>query len=523
MLRYFFEKTNAPGNKYLFTGLRISQGDESYWQHHNKYPVIFVTLKDIKTDNFDLAYHRIETLVANLYSKYSELLESDFLDNRKKRIFKSVLEGEGSYIDVQDALKNLTEYLYAYYNVKPIILIDEYDTPIQASYSHGYYEKMIDFMRGFYSVALKDNQYLHKAVLTGILRVAKENIFSGLNNLEVYTLLQSEYSQYFGFTEQEVDELCKKAAIETKLENIRDWYNGYQIGDSIIYNPWSIVNCVKHGGKLEPYWVNTSDNVLIKDIITNSGRDFKHHFEQLLAGESIKEFIDPNIIFSDLQNSEAAIWTLLLMSGYLKATSCVLTEDQYVCALEIPNKEVMSLYAGMIRKWIFGHKNYQWYNRFLNYLREGDIDAFAAALQEIALDMFSYHDLARKPENFFHGFTMGLIASLRNEYYIISNHESGYGRYDVAMFPKLNAKQPAIIFEFKNATKDTETALKEAACEALNQIDKQRYAAAIQKFHADIIFKVGVAFCGKKIYVAHAKEIPALPQSKNINNTEINN
>lgn len=449
MLRYFFEKNASDeDNSYLFNGLAITKAGEAYTQHQGKYPVIFISFKDVKDNNFAEAYNNISVLLSQAFSRYSELLSSDKLLDSQKEVFCSVLEGRANKERIKTALQDLTQYLSLHYNAKPIVLIDEYDTPIQASYINGYYDEMVQFMRGFLSAGLKDNIHLHKGVLTGILRVAKENIFPGLNNLKVYTLLDNNYSRYFGFTEEEVLNLLHESKLEEKADEIQRWYNGYQFGEQVIYNPWSIINCVSEQGKLVPYWVNTSDNTLIKDLLANSDVNFKDHFELLLAGKELEAYIDPNIIYSSLQGNETSVWTLLLMSGYLKVTSCVPKGIKYVCSLHIPNREVLSLYDEIVTDWLFGRKNIQWYSRFLEYLRHGEIEKFARAMQEVVLDIFSYHDAgSRTPENFYHGFVMGLIASLRDEYYIDSNRESGFGRYDLAIIPKTKdnkGNRPAI-------------------------------------------------------------------------------
>ncbi len=508
MLRYFFDKTKNPQEyKYLFDELKIMQAGEKYVQYQGQHPVISITLKDIKSKTFEEAYAGLCNIVRELYLEHSYLLNSNKLYDSEKETYELILNEKAAASKIKTSIKDLAAYMSRHHGINPIILIDEYDTPIQASYTYGYYSEMIDVMRGFYSNALKDNIYLEKAVLTGILKVAKENIFSGLNNLVTYSLLDTEYSEYFGFTEPEVTELLDQFGLNEKADEIREWYNGYQFGETIIYNPWSIINCINSRGELKPYWVNTSSNDLIKDLIANSTKDFGIDFKQLLIGLEMQEYISPNIVFNQLQENETAVWTLLLMSGYLKSTACSQHRNRLVCSLKIPNKEVTCLYDDIIQSWVFERKNLQWYNQFLDCLRHGDIKAFSRGLQELVLDMFSYHDVPsqsqqRKAENFYHGFAMGLIVSLRDEYYIESNKESGFGRYDLAIIPKSQTgKNPAIIFEFKSAADDTDKTLQKTAQAALDQIEIKCYETAIQKFNPVSIIKVGIAFSGKNVCV----------------------
>lgn len=302
MLLYFFAKEVYGRETHdLFQGLKIAQVEGDYLQYQGRYPVIFITFKDVTDGNFEHAYDKLYSLIAKIYDSHRYLQEGEILSPLQKRYFTAILEGKASRVQLESAFSNLTEYLFNYHKQKPIILIDEYDAPIQSSYLHGYYTEMITFMRNFFATSLKKNPYLHKAVLTGILRISKESLFSGLNNIEVYSVLRNEYSEYFGFTETEVHELLSRANLKSQANEIQQWYNGYLIGNTVIYNPWSIVNCIKQKGALRPYWVNTSGNELIREILTYSSDQFKTEFEELLQTGSVTRLINENFAFANLR------------------------------------------------------------------------------------------------------------------------------------------------------------------------------------------------------------------------------
>lgn len=493
----FFQKTAG-----LFAGLNITKvEDGKYMEHQGKYPAIFVTFKDVKDHRFEHAYACMQKLIQNVFSEHRYLLNSDKLEEEDKNLFKTFLRGEAKQSDIEDSFLFLSKHLYNYYGVKPWLLIDEYDTPLQAAYIHGYYEEMISSMRGLFGSALKTNPYLHKAVITGILRISKESLFSGLNNLEVYSVLQNEYSQYFGFTEKEMDYIIKKSGLEEKAADIQQWYNGYKFGETIVYNPWSIVNCVKKAGAISPYWVNTSGNDLIRNLLIKSKTEFKEQFEKLLQGIAIEKMIDEHVTFGDLNNNLGAAWSLLLAAGYLKASSSRIIDKKTVYALEIPNFEVEVLYCNMIEQWLAGTQDIMWFNQFLEYLLNGEIEKFTKYLKEVMLQIVSVHDVAKEPEAFYHGLMLGFVASLdKARYEIKSNKESGYGRYDIALIPKDITKK-AIILELKSIEDVKDLASK--AEEALAQINQKEYESEIKSRGIDNIVKIGIAYCGKELAVKH--------------------
>ncbi|MBS0185019.1 MAG: AAA family ATPase [Proteobacteria bacterium] len=304
MLQYFFaSEVRGISTKGLFEGLKISQ-EAVYGDYQGQVPVISLSFKDVKVDSFERAYKEIYSLVVNLYEKFYYLQTSNFLLESQKAFYRRILTGEADETDLSRSLKELTEYLFAHHKTSPIVLIDEYDTPIHAGYLNGFYDKIFSFFRNFLSAGLKDNPCLYKAVLTGILRVSRESLFSGLNHLKVYSVLSCKYSPYFGFTEGEVEDLLKQAHMEEKVSGVKDWYNGYHMADVTVYNPWSIINFIQEDGVLQPYWVNTSDNELIKSLLTGASFSFKDDFEALLQGKSIEEFIDENVVFSDLKRND---------------------------------------------------------------------------------------------------------------------------------------------------------------------------------------------------------------------------
>jgi hypothetical protein len=368
MLHHFFSKEiDNKETKNLFENLKIIKYEQYVIKHQGQYPVIFLTFKDIKSQSFKEAYNDLCKLLSTLYEQYEKIILSEsILTSRQKDQYRRVLDRQAPISDIKTALKDLTFCLHKSYGVKPIILIDEYDTPIQSAYIQKYYEKMIRFMRDFLSAGLKDNSHLEKAILTGILRVSKESLFSGLNNLKTYSLLNARYGGYFGFTDPEVVELLEKTNLSKEIPIIKEWYNGYQIGDTVIYNPWSIVNYIQERGKLSSYWVNTSDNALIKDLISQSNIGFKAQFELLLQDKPIEMLINEYIVFTNLETNESAIWALLLMSGYLKATVIKEEGTNVLCRLQIPNKEVKDLYRTFIAEWLSGVNNATVFNQFTN-------------------------------------------------------------------------------------------------------------------------------------------------------------
>ena len=485
----------------LFKGFKISDVDGGkYMEHQGKYPAIFITLKDVKDHNFEHAYPSIEGLISNVYREHRYLLESPKLDEGDKKLFRAILNREVNADIVATALKTLCQYLHAHFDSKVWLFLDEYDTPIQEAYVRGYYDEMINFMRNMFGSALKTNPYLHKAVITGILRISKESLFSNLNNLEVYSVLENKYSQYFGFTEEEVNYILQRSGLENKATEIKDWYNGYQFGNTIVYNPWLIIHVVNKNGVLKPYWINTSGNDLIREIIIKSKPEIKERFEYLLQGKPIQVMLDEHVTFGDLHTNETAIFSLLLAAGYIKATHIDQTEEEgFKATLEIPNREVRSVYRGMIKQWLARNNDIIWFNHFMENLLEGHIAEFAVDLKAVMLQIVSCHDVGKEPEAFYQGLMLGFAAGLDpKQYEIKSNRESGYGFYDVAIIPK-DIQKSAVILELKSVSKVR--MLKKEAEKALTQIEKREYESEIKQRGIINIIKIGLAFCGKEFVV----------------------
>lgn len=371
MLRYFFaDEVYGRKTKGMFDNLKIAQLGDTYMQHQGKYPVVAVTFKDIKAAGFASARLHFSKVFNSLYQENITLLNSDKLTEFDKQYFTKIIKEEGTDTDLQSALQNLMRFLYQHHGIKPYLLIDEYDTPILASYISGYYPEMINLMCGLFGTALKGNPYLERAMITGILRVAKESLFSGVNNLKVFSMLSSYYSDYFGFTETEVEHVLNLAGLSEKAGEIRAWYNGYQIGGTVIYNPWSIANLLYEKGALRPYWINTSDNQLIKDLLRKAPLQFKKQFEVLLSEGSVEKLITENMVFLELESNPSAVWNLLLTSGYLTPVSSRETEQGTFAMLKIPNTEIRTLYREIIETWLSDGYGREWYSETLEKTAE---------------------------------------------------------------------------------------------------------------------------------------------------------
>ena len=509
MLKYFFDVENREENKKLFEGLNISKSE--YFKKQGEFPVISISFKNYNKNDWESGFKSIKSTVSDIYAKFEDLMEH--LNKRDLKKFEDIwLEKDEG--DWERSLLNLTKYVYEYYGKKVIVLIDEYDQPIINSYIKGYYSETIDFFKSFYGSVLKDNEYLEMSVITGILRVAKENIFSGLNNLEVHTILDSEFTEYFGIMEDEVEEALKDFDLEYELEDVQKWYNGYLFGDTNVYNPWSIINFLKKG-RLRPYWVNTSGNGLIQLYLEKLKNEIFDEFSKLLNKENVLKRINDNMTFGNLEaNFEKNIWNLFFHSGYL-----TLAEEYDVMkkntGIKIPNKEILEMFSEMFIEVYFKDTN-----NFLDMteaLKNGDVKKFKLELNKVLLENAGIFDVnGIYKEQFYHGFMLGIILILKNEYEITSNGFAGKGRYDLLLKPKniLEGKE-GIIFELKivNANSDEKFSgdkLKEKLkreCEiALNQIDEKKYVSVLKNSGVKKILKIGIAFFGKEFEVKFEKE-----------------
>ena len=505
MLERFFSVEYAGQGK-IFEGLSI-WNDEKYRNLQGTFPVIFLSFADVKANTFALAREKICLLIGEVYRRHDYLLGGGSLREGEKQLFHRIMtemtDSEAAY-----SLKNLSGYLSGYYGKKAIILLDEYDTPLQEAWIYGYWHEMVEFMRGLFNSTFKTNPYLERAIMTGITRVSKESIFSDLNHLAVVTSTSETYADCFGFTEKEVFAALDECGIQNKYTEVKMWYDGFTFGKCRdIYNPWSIINFLK-ARKFSTYWANTSSNGLVDKLIREGSAEIKISMENLLKGEHLYKEIDEQIIFNQLGDRESAIWSLLLASGYLKVANYTFNETQGEEAYELTltNKEIFLTFKNMIKGWFTEFTPA--YNRFIKALIAGDIKAMNQYMNQVALKTFSYFDTGKhpseetEPERFYHGFVLGLIVDLADNYSITSNRESGFGRYDVILEP-LNVKTEAIILEFKVHDKNSENTLEETVDEALKQIEKKQYAASLETkgIKAERIKKYGFAFEGKRVLI----------------------
>jgi len=506
MLRYFFEN-GEEDNSELFQDLKIWQQGEEYRAEQGKYPVVNLTFKDVKFKNYGDCLEYFQTVIGDEFRRHQYILQSDKLDDFEKEQFERIKDEKASKVRLTTSLKLITKLLAEYHDEDVIVLIDEYDTPINAGYLNGYYEDIIDFMRIFLAGGLKGNRYLKAAVITGIYRVAKESIFSGFNNLEVCSVIDNIFTEEFGFIEKEVKDLLAYYNQEESIDKIRDWYNGYIFGDeTVIYNPWSILNYLKYGN-LKPYWVNTSSNNIIRQMLGKTGKGFKEKLRLLLTGEEIEDVrINTDTNFRDIQGksviNESVLWNLLLVSGYLKPVDMYLDVGRTKCNLSIPNKEIHLLYEDIIMSWFEeGEVDTGQIREMLEDLVRGDIDDFAEKFSYLVRKTFSYFDVGyNAAENFYHAFILGLLVNLQKKYRIKSNSESGDGRPDVLIIPEDKSKR-GVVIEFKVAKSSEEEVMTKTAEEALAQIEKTNYEDELLFSGIDEVLKVAVVLCGKKVLV----------------------
>ena len=510
MLECFFS------NKYkdrgdLFEGLEIWR-DEKYRELQGTYPVIFLSFASIKQVRYDETVIKIKDELIRIYNEYDYIMKSGIYNTNEKMQYQSVCVGMSDTV-AQEALKNLSNYLSRYYGKKVIILLDEYDTPMQEAYVNGYWEELVAFTRSLFNSTFKTNPYLERAIMTGITRVSKESIFSDLNNLVVVTTTSNQYETAFGFTEEEVFNSLDEQGLSDKKDIVKTWYDGFTFGDKKdIYNPWSIINFLKFKS-LKTYWADSSSNGLINSLVQKGSPYIKTMIENLISGEKINVIVDEQIVFSELDYSEDAVWSLMLASGYLKVVSSeelnLIRESDNEYELALTNREILFMFRKMILRWFSPAKHET--NEFIRALISGDIESMNEYMNDVALNTFSSfdsgkHNSERKaPENFFHGFVLGLIVDQTENYIITSNRESGYGRYDIMLEPidKTNEKLPGIVIEFKVINPRKENSLEETVASALEQIEEKNYDAELIKrgVKEENIHHYGFAFKGKEVLI----------------------
>ena len=502
MIKYFFDIENKNENKKLFENLKISENE--YFKKQGTAPVISISFRNYDESSWENGFEMIKNTISDLYDEFEFVKEN--LSARKKEKYDSILFNRATEATWKLSLLDLTKYLYEYYGKKVVVLIDEYDQPIIDSYVKGYYQEAISFFKTFYGVVLKDNNYLEMGIMTGILRVAKENIFSGLNNLRVHTILDNRFTEYFGITESEVEQALKDFDLEFELKDVQRWYNGYLFGDIKVYNPWSIINFL-NDEKLKPYWVNTSGNELIKLYLKKLKNEIFDDFSKLLNREEIYKRINENMTFSNLEsNYSKNIWNLFFHSGYLTLGKKI--EDDGMCYLKIPNEEILKMFSEMFIEIYF--EDYEKFLYMSNALREGNISDFEKYLKEVLLENVGIFDVSGiYREQFYHGLMLGIILTLKNEYEITSNNFAGKGRYDLLLKPKnLEKRKEGIILELKvvnaieNLSEDKILEKLENECNiALQQIEKKEYASVLKNSGVENVLKIGIAFFGKEVAV----------------------
>ena len=514
MVEQFFSVDYADRGD-LFEGLDIWE-DEKYRELQGTYPVIFLTFARVKENNFQDVKKHIFKLLKELYTDYSFLLESERLDDTEKETIRQNKAGINDVVDASLALNYLCKYLYKHYGKKVIILLDEYDTPMQEAYINGYWDELVAFTRSLFNATFKSNPYMERGIMTGVTRISKESIFSDLNNLVVITTTSNSYATAFGFTEKEVFASLEAFGLGEKKERVKNWYDGFVFGEHRdIYNPWSILNFLDTNGKFGEYWANTSSNGLVSKLIREGNTDIKEKFSLLLRGESVFCEIDEQIVYNQLDDNEEAVWSLLLAGGYLKVLSYdeleFMEDDEEVTyELALTNREVKRMFNSLVRGWFTAVKKP--YNGFVTAMLGENLREMNIYINKISLEIFSYFDTGRRasgsePERFYHGFVLGLIADLSRSHIITSNRESGYGRYNVMIEPKdKTSSDKAFILEFKVHEPDVEADIKETVAAALQQIEDKQYEASLiaRGFEKEKIRKYGFAFEGKKVLIGEA-------------------
>lgn len=500
MLRVFFEISEEDTSKY-FEDKAIWRCGEEYRKQQGQYPVVFLTFKDVKFDSWKATLDKIRDLLQEEFGRHQELANSGKLAEYEKTYFAKIINREASEVDLTASLAKLSQMLTKHYGKAPIIIIDEYDTPIQEGYSKDFYDEIIGFMRNFFSGAFKDNKNLTYGFLTGILRIAQESIFSGLNNLTVNSVMDDEYDNFFGFTEEEVSEILSYYGVSEKESELKDWYDGYLFGHTEIYNPWSVINYISKGCIPQTYWVHTGKNEILEDVLKVATDDITERLYSLLQGERVIARIDQNVVYRSLSEDPANIYSLLLVAGYLKTPKKELQADgSYLCEVSIPNREIAAVYKSEILSHLLqiGAITRTTANKIAESLYANDYKRLQKAIAEYMDKSISFYDAGA--EGFYHGLVLGLIALMDNQYKIKSNRESGDGRFDISMIPR-EERYPGIILELKWKKNLSAEALGGLADEALDQIDDMRYDAEMKEDGIRDILKFGIAFSGKKVSV----------------------
>ncbi len=504
MVEKFFSLGYA-GREDLFLGLKIWE-DEGFRKLQGSYPVLLISFADVKESCFLQTRKKICTIIRELYSQHRYLLKGDMLSQQEKQDFQNISADMENY-QASGSIKALSNYLFRYYGKRVIILLDEYDTPMQEAYVNGYWNELVSFTRSLFNATFKTNPNLERGILTGITRVSKESVFSDLNNLEVITTTSRKYADCFGFTEEEVFSALDAYGLGDKKSEVKEWYDGFTFGDrKDIYNPWSILNYLDKG-QLSPYWANSSSNSLVNKLLLEGGKGVKQEFERLMKGETIVVELDEQVVYDHLTVKRNAIWSLLLASGYLKAVKTEFTESgHWKYHLALTNKEVFLMFESMVHDWFV--QSGDAYNDFVKALLLGDVDAMNEYMNRVAEITFSSFDTGTKPsvsepERFYHGFVLGLMVELSDRYVMTSNRESGFGRYDVMLEPLCPERDDGIILEFKVYQPRKEKGLEDTVEAALRQIEEWRYETLLtaRGIPGERIRRYGFGFRGKEVLI----------------------
>ena len=532
MLKYFYDccpgtspkksgnstpgcKPVYPGNNYksLFDNLAIVDAGPRYLEKMGKHPVISISFRDVKEIEWGTCLDKIKLLIQDEYTRHYYLLKSKELLPHEKDYFQRIIDLKGSLGDYEKSLERLLIFLNRHYGERGVILIDEYDAPVHAGFTHQYYNEIIGFIRNFLCGGLKDTgEFLEKGVITGIMRIAQESIFSGLNNPGVFTLLADEFNDKFGFTEEEVETMLKDFDVMDRYDDVQRWYNGYNFGGRIIYNPWSIANFLDNERKeLKAYWIDTSDNEIVENLLSKEGKELKEELEILIRGETIEKAIDENIVLKDVDIDEDFLWSFLLMGGYLKQTDKRrdAAAGKMIYKLSIPNLEVRDTYTRIIQRYFSSKIENKLLEIMLNALIDADIKLFEKILRKVISAVFSYHDFSGESEKVYHALVPGLLIWITDTHEIKSNRESGYGRYDIMIIPK-DLDKTGYVIEFKTVDTDEKETIKSAVKAALKQIDEKKYETELLQRGVRNIKKLAVVFKGKDVYIKE-KSLPINP------------
>ncbi len=498
MLKTYFEKTDKDTSIY-FKKQNIWKCDDLYKAYQGAYPVIFLSFKDAHQSSWKDMYESLCLTIRDEFKRHIDILDNPYISDIDKNFFNKILNNQASKVEYQVSLGQLSHVLSTIYKSRVVVIIDEYDTPIQEGYSNNYYDEVISFMRNLFSNVLKDNDDLEFGILTGILRIAKESLFSGLNNLVVNTILDEKYSNYFGFSSKEVEKMAAYYKHKNKIDEIKEWYDGYLFGQNEIYNPWSVISYFNNNCIPKAFWSKTSSNDIILDIIKNSNLEMQESLTKLLQDKPIQALINTDIIYPEIKSSQDAIYSFLLLTGYLKIDKVINTTiDNQICSLLIPNKEIKSVFKKEIIDNISNNTNSSVIRNFHLALKTNNKDILEETLHQYLLNSVSIFDTNK--ENFYHGMMLGLLAVMSDEYLITSNRESGEGRFDVQLKP-INNHYPGIIIEFKALDNADEKALEKSAEQAIKQIQNKNYTSELKANNINDIQIYGIAFCKKKVAV----------------------